>query len=128
MSAGARVRHAESSRAKRAVDDALVARAVERHHCVRAAAATCEVVLRAAQIADPLFAGRRDKLDGMNGSDACAVDLAGECEHDGQAATVVVDARPDETSTVAADREIGLARKYRVEVGTDGNGRQVGDS
>ena len=107
------------------MDDALVAGAVERDHGVRVRAASREVVLGAAQIADAFLAGRRDELDGALSAHASAVDLGGEREHDRQPAAVVVDAGADEPLAVAANREIGLARKDGVEVRADDDGRQT---
>ena len=89
-------------------------------------AAAGEVVLGAAKIADAFLAGRRDELDGALRAQAHTVDLAGEREHDGEAAAVVVDAGPDEPFAVPADREIGLARKDRVEVRADHDRRKIG--
>ncbi len=110
------------------MDDAFVAGAVERDHRVRLRAATREVVLGAAQIADAFLAGRRDELDGALSPYASAVDLGGEREHHRQAAAVVVDAGADESLAVAANREIGRARKNGVEMRADDDGRQTSRS
>ena len=60
----------------------------------------------------------------MTRAQSHAVDLAGEREHHGEAAAVVVDARADEPLALAADREVGLAREHRVEVRADDDRRQ----
>ena len=84
-----------------------------------------EVVLGASQIANAFLAGGRDELDRTLRSHASAVDLGGEREHDRQATAIVVDAGADEALAVAADREIGRARKNGVEVRADHDGRKT---
>ena len=107
------------------MDDPLVARAVECDHRVSVPAAGREVVLGAAEVADAFLAGRRNELDRMLRRDADAVDLSRERQHDREATTIVVDAWPDQPIRIATNREIGLSREDRIEVGTDDDRRQI---
>ena len=107
------------------MDDSFVAGAVDRDRGVRVASATGEVVFRAAEIANPFLAGGRDEFDGMLRAQSHAIDLAGECEHDGETTAIVVDARADESVALTADRQIGVARKDGVEVRADHDRRQL---
>src|SRR5262245_47997167 len=125
MATRSRIRNAKTPRAECAVDDAFVARAVERDRGMRAAAAIAEVVFGATQIADAFFARCRDKFDRTPRTQTRAVDLPGERKHDGQPPSIVVDARAHEPITLAADRQIGLARKDSIEMRTDDDGLEL---
>jgi len=106
------------------VNDAFVACAIERDHGVRAAAAASEVMLRAAKVAESFLTGGRDELDRVMGPNPDAIDLSGESEHHRESATVVIDARADQPFAIAANRQVGVAWKHRVEVRADDHGRQ----
>lgn len=106
------------------MDDAFVARAVQRDHGVCLPAAVGEVVFRAAQIAQPFFARRGHEFDRMQRLQPRAVDLGGQRQHHGEPSAVIVDPRADETCTIAPNGEIRLAWKDRVEMRTDDHGRQ----
>src|SRR5512142_485719 len=125
MPAGSVERDAKTPRAECAMDDALVAGAVEGDHGMCVAPTVGEVVLRSAQVAQTFLAGRRHELDGPRGAQPNAVDLGGEGEHHGEPTAVVVDARADEALAVAANRQIGVTRKYRIEVGADDDGLEL---
>src|SRR5262245_7842528 len=86
---------------------------------MRVATTLCEIVFRSAQITGAFFACRRDELHRPARTQPSAVDLAGERQHHGQAATVVVDPRANETFTLPPDRRIGLAREHGVEMRAD---------
>ena len=116
---------AETTRAERAVDDALVAGAVERDRRGRAAHRAREQLLRAAQVARALLARGRGENDRRARAKLRAVDHAGEREHRREAAPVVADAGSDQARAVALHAQRHRARKYRVQMRADDNGRGV---
>src|SRR5690242_9482336 len=101
------------------MNDSFVAGAVERNRRVCVASALGEVVFGAFQVTDAFFTRRRDELDRASRTYARAVDLRCQREHDGDAATVVVDSRANEAVAVTANGEIGLAREDGVEMRAD---------
>src|SRR5215470_3788814 len=128
MTAGTGIRHAKTARPECAMDDAFVARAVERDCGVCIAAALREVMLGAPQIADAFFTGRRDEIDGAPWTKTPAVDLPSQREHYRQTAAVVVDPWTDEAIALTSNREIGVAGENRVEVRANDNWLEIGAS
>ena len=108
--------HAKAARAERAVDDALVAGAVEGDGGGGVAHLAPEQRLRSAQITRALLARGRDEDDGGARAERIAVDGARECEHRREAAAVVANAGAEQTQTVALHAERHSSREHRVEV------------
>jgi hypothetical protein len=110
------------------MDDALVAGAVERNNGRSIQGVIAKEVSRSAEVAVAFLAGRPDELDRSAGAQVHAVNLLGDREHGGEAAPVVADAGSDDSRTVVAHTERGVARENGVEVRADDNRRVIGKS
>src|SRR5262245_23674161 len=110
------------------MDDALVARAVERNRGVRVSASLREILFRSAQITDAFFARRCDELDRSVGTKTGTVDFARERQHHRETTTVVVDARTDEPFSLTSNRQIGVARENSIEMRADHDGFEIARS
>jgi len=107
------------------MDNAFVAGAVERDHRMRITPAICEIVFGASKVTDSFLSSRGHELDWVTRRESHAVNFSREREHDRKAPPIVVDAWTDKPLPVATNREIGVARKYRVEMSADHHGRKV---
>jgi hypothetical protein len=113
------------TRGEGAVNDALVARAVEDHRRRRFAALVGEQMLRSAEIPRALLAGGADEVDWPLGRQARAVEHLRVGEHRGHPPPVVSDARPGEAIPQSRHADPRLPRKDGVEVGAHEHGRSV---
>ena len=116
MAASAVEGDAETSRTEGAIDDSIVAGAVERDARVRAFAEVAEQMLDAAEIARAFLAHRCREHDGAPRAQPLAIHRLGEREHGGESPRIIDDAGSGELASLAGHTNVCALGKDGVQV------------